>query len=736
MVRGRLTNITKTYLNGGAECAALKGVNLELPDKGLVFIEGRSGSGKTTLLNIIAGIDKPTEGEFTHSFGENYCAMVFQDFQLIDLLTVRQNLELVPNIMSNAKTDIAAMAEKYGLTDILDKFPNQISGGQKQRVAVVRAVLENRPVLACDEPTGNLDEENAKIIASLLKSEANDKLILVVSHDTELFTPICDEHIKLKNGVMEKDGENIAEKDGAECIGSANPSRKVNIGFKSQCLLSWKIVRKSLAKNILLAVALVLSFSVLFSALNGLLNTDGRVIYNVHRAETNGKMELALQDPLYSDGWNAMGESDYKDVAKYGDIEARFVDSEQELVDGNKLTRLYVADKCERKILCGNSNTDKNTVLVSDYIADRLLEYYGIGNYSDLIGKNVFEDCVLGGIFKTDAVLSSIDFSDYAVQNSELMLCELQTAYVSQSVIDELNKSSWGACLILNGTKATPYSPVYRDKPNGKIEYGELRELYAGEAGISLAVARHYTDEPQELLGKTIDVEFVNYRSESNRIPYSSSFFSFKVAYIFSGLEALTLSAVDCDAVLENYGGKFYGKNVWGVRLKNYTKSGVGKLLKKGYTDASALSSKISNGIEWLKPLTYIELAVGVVLLIITTVILFNHVASVVDKEKRTLGVLVSFGLKVRQTVFTYLAGTVCILLASLMLGAVAAILGVTGINAIMLKFRISSIKVFFYEPLSVLCIFAIFAVLMLLIYFTVVRKLRKKQIVDIIYER
>ena len=101
MVRGRLTNITKTYLNGGAECAALKGVNLELPDKGLVFIEGRSGSGKTTLLNIIAGIDKPTEGEFTHSFGENYCAMVFQDFQLIDLLTVRQNLELVPNIMSN-----------------------------------------------------------------------------------------------------------------------------------------------------------------------------------------------------------------------------------------------------------------------------------------------------------------------------------------------------------------------------------------------------------------------------------------------------------------------------------------------------------------------------------------------------------------------------------------------------------------------------------------------------------
>ncbi len=700
-----------------------------------MFIEGRSGSGKTTLLNIIAGIDKPTEGEFVHSFGENYCAMVFQDFQLIDLLTVRQNLELVPNIMSNSKTDIAEMAEKYGLTDILDKFPNQISGGQKQRVAVVRAVLENRPVLACDEPTGNLDEENATAIASLLKSESDDKLIQVVSHDTELFAPICDKHIKLKNGIIENASEDTDESDGTECFDSVNSFRKVKIGFKSQCLLSWKIVRKSLVKNVLLAVALVLSFAVLFSALNGLLNTGGRVAYNVHRAENDGRIELALQDPLYSDEWNAMSESDYKEVLKYGDIEARFVDTEQELIDESKLTRFYVADKCERKIICGSAETGNNTALVSDYIADRLLAFYGVENYPDLIGKNVFENCALAGIFETDRE-GSLDFSDIAVQNSDLMRYELQTAYVSQSTIYEFNKKSWGACLVLNGVKATPYSAVYRGEPVGNISYGEFRELSVGEAGISYSVARHYTDDPQELLGKTIDVEFVNYRSSTNRISYSSTVLPFKVAYIFSGGEALTLSNEDCDAVLENYGGMFFGQNVWGVRLKNCSKSGIGKLFKKGFADASELSSKISDGVEWLKPLTYIELAVGAVLLIITTVILFNHVASVVAQEKRTLGVLVSFGLKVRQTVFTYLAGTICILAASLILGAVAAIVGVIGLNALMLKFRISSIKVFFYEPLSILCIFAIFAVLMVLIYFTVVRKLRKKQIVDIIYER
>ena len=123
------------------------------------------------------------------------------------------------------------------------------------------------------------------------------------------------------------------------------------------------------------------------------------------------------------------------------------------------------------------------------------------------------------GIFETDRD-GSFDFSDIAVQNSDLMRYELQTAYVSQNTIYELNKKSWGACLVLNGVKATPYSSVYRGEPVGNISYGELRELSAGEAGISYSVAQHYADEPQELLGKTIDVEFVNYRSSTNRFPF------------------------------------------------------------------------------------------------------------------------------------------------------------------------------------------------------------------------
>ncbi len=158
-------------------------------------------------------------------------------------------------------------------------------------------------------------------------------------------------------------------------------------------------------------------------------------------------------------------------------------------------------------------------------------------------------------------------------------------------------------------------------------------------------------------------------------------------------------------------------------------------MITAGYTDASYWAESIGEGIGWQRTLSFIELAVGAVLLIVCIIILCNHVAALIDKEKRALGVLVSLGVPVRRTVLMYLAGTMLSVLLCLVLSAVAGFATATGINAIMAKIGMR-VHTFFYEPLSALCLFVVFVALAALLYVIVTIKLSKKQVVDIIYER
>lgn len=736
----RLKNVTKIYGKGGASCVALNRIDLELPDKGLVFIEGRSGSGKTTLLNIIAGFDRPTSGTVQTAYGKNHCAMIFQDFQLIDMLTVRQNLELVQDIMPQAKQDMAAWAEKYGLGELLHKYPNQISGGQKQRVAIARAVLENRPIIACDEPTGSLDEENAQMIAELLANEAKERLVLVVSHDKELFADICDRHIYIKGGEIVQDSAPQNTADAVTADGAQKQCHAVNVGARAQCLLSYTFFRKNLCKNIFLAIALFLSFTILLSAINGLLNTEGRVTYNVHR-KYGSAAEYVLQDPKYSDEWFAMAEEDYAYVAKKGKAEARFVDSRFGFWCGEDgiwnwkesvcaIKRLYVAQSCARKMLCGSNSTENNKILLSDYLAERLADSRGVADVSQLLGTPIAWGCTLGGVYATK-------YSDdkTAVPSDELMAREYQTAYVSMQAILSVQPDSAGVCVLANGQALTPCTDIIKPSAVSYAVYGEKSELAAGEIALSVGVAQAYVNDPQELLGQTVEITFANYRNSSNRQPYAEVTVTRTVKYIIKNINEIVLSEEDFAAIVPLRNSEFFGTNTWGVRMASCSKGAARKLVAAGYTDASYLAESIGAGVAWQKTLAYIELAVGAVLLIVCMIILCNHVAALVDKEKRALGVLVSLGVPVRRTVLMYLAGTMLSVLLCLVLSAVAGFATATGINAIMAKIGMR-VHTFFYEPLAAVCLFAVFLALLGLLYIAVARKLSKKQVVDIIYER
>lgn len=199
-------NLKKVYTTrfGGNHVQALTDVSFSVENGEYVAIMGESGSGKTTLLNILAALDKPTSGEVTlsgknlttikdsdiSSFRRDNLGFVFQDFNLLDTFSIQDNIFL-PLVLAGRQFKemndrLKPIAQKLGITDILQKFPYEISGGQKQRAAVARALITNPKIILADEPTGALDSKATDSLLSLFSEINNDgQTILMVTHSTK-----------------------------------------------------------------------------------------------------------------------------------------------------------------------------------------------------------------------------------------------------------------------------------------------------------------------------------------------------------------------------------------------------------------------------------------------------------------------------------------------------------------------------------------------------------------------
>ena len=217
----KITALNKKYkTKKRKECHALNNINLTLPNRGLVFVLGKSGSGKSTLLNLIGGLDSITSGRIEvdgndlSSFKEkDFCnyrnthiGFIFQDYHLIDELTVYENIVLSLNLRRiEDKELVKAALEKVDLAGYEDRYPTELSGGEQQRVAIARAIVKNPRIILADEPTGNLDTHTAKAIVELLKDLSKDCLILIVSHNINDANSYADRIIELSKGKIISD---------------------------------------------------------------------------------------------------------------------------------------------------------------------------------------------------------------------------------------------------------------------------------------------------------------------------------------------------------------------------------------------------------------------------------------------------------------------------------------------------------------------------------------------------
>lgn len=216
--------IKKVYRTGGNTFEALKVIDLQVKEGEFVGIMGPSGSGKTTLLNVLSTIDQATSGEILIDgndignmnddklalFRRDHLGFIFQDYNLLDTLTVKENIAL-PLALSKVKTNeidqrVLEIAKKFGIDHILQQYPYQVSGGQKQRCAASRAIVTNPSMIFGDEPTGALDSKSATDLLDSLQAlnEYDNSTILMVTHDA-FAASYCKRVIFIKDGELYKE---------------------------------------------------------------------------------------------------------------------------------------------------------------------------------------------------------------------------------------------------------------------------------------------------------------------------------------------------------------------------------------------------------------------------------------------------------------------------------------------------------------------------------------------------
>ncbi len=210
-------NLRKEVSSGNSNLVILEDINLNVEEGESLAITGPSGSGKSTLLGLLAGLDNPSSGEIflnkipLHELNEEErakvrkenVAFVFQSFELLPSLTALENVMLPSELKSRKDPESSAeyFLDRVGLKDRQHHYPNQLSGGEQQRVAIARAFACSSKILFADEPTGNLDPKNGKLISDLLfeVNSESDNALVVVTHDHDLAKK-CDKTISLKLG--------------------------------------------------------------------------------------------------------------------------------------------------------------------------------------------------------------------------------------------------------------------------------------------------------------------------------------------------------------------------------------------------------------------------------------------------------------------------------------------------------------------------------------------------------
>lgn len=431
-----IKNISKSYsTKTGHRVNALSELNLNFNDKGLVFILGKSGSGKTTLLNIIGGLDTPDCGEliidgrsfknFTSNDFDSYrntcVGFVFQEYNLFESKSIFENISIVLEMQGKSldehnRNKIETLLKLLGLTDkngnpLTDRCVNELSGGQKQRVAIARALIKDPKIILADEPTGALDSENSKVFYEMLKLFSKDRLIIVVTHDTESAQYYGDRIIELVDGTIKSDlndliSQNIISVNKIELIPSKLPFKRIiKMSVGALCIKRFRL-------TISMILAIITFFIFGFSITAAFVNENTTIVKQ-----------------MYQNNYN---------MVILSSASTETVDVKQE--DGSIITHVYPRPLYERQIklitdynnglkpMLSNDSMYENTNFfsISDYLYDDVLK-----NSYNILGTDSHALAELDSVTGTDDANLKVD-----ARFKDKNLCRLPRTYKEIAITD------------------------------------------------------------------------------------------------------------------------------------------------------------------------------------------------------------------------------------------------------------------------------------------------------------
>lgn len=718
----QLVNVKKSYIVAGQPFPALNGINLEFKNNEFVAILGQSGSGKTTMLNLIGGLDRYSSGDLlidgksTKDFKDQdwdayrnaTIGFVFQSYNLIGHLSVLDNVEMALRLSGvsakERKERATDVLTEVGLKDHIHKRPNQLSGGQMQRVAIARALVNNPKILLADEPTGALDSKTSVQIMQLIQKISKDRLVIMVTHNSEIAEKFSDRIVRLVDGLVVEDSRPVKPQDverGEKLINkktSMSYLTAIKTSFKNLLTKKGRTILTSVAGSIgIVGIALVLSIS------NGMTSYT-----NSLQSDALAGFPITINAVVETDNFGPPPGTPFGDP-----IENEFPEGDTLYAydaDASQTIHLNVIDQAFIDYLESMNTTYYNSISYTRAIALNVVDQTETGNYIKVTTQTS------SGFFGTRRYFSEIpdnpDFiqsqydiltGSYPERYDELVLIVDSQNRLSLNLLNALgisvNETYTFNDFIGKTFKIVPNDDFYVQLGDVYVPSTDYEAMYTSSDAMTVTITgilRIKEDASSELLDTGIGYTTMLTDELLDRAKTSDVVLAQEASPTVNVLTGQPFNAqVTFQSVMRQLGGD---DSPTGVQI--YPKSFEDKDLIKDYLDLynvgkteeesivyTDLAEQISSTISSLINTITIILAAfaGISLVVSSVMIGIITYVSVVERTKE-IGIMRSLGARKKDISRIFNAETLLIGLASGFFGVLVAIILNVPINAIILR--------------------------------------------------
>ena len=680
-------NLSKIYKTEYEFVHALNDMNLVFPDHGLVFIVGVSGSGKSTLMNMLSGVDTPTEGEVfiddkslfaqnkkeLFGYRNSYVGLIFQDYNLIEDMNVYDNIKLPLELLGIKDFSIIdEILKKVDIEDIKYSNVNEISSGQMQRVAIARALVKDSAVILADEPTGNLDSKNTKIVMDLLKDISKTRLVVVITHDDDAAHEYGDEIIEIEDGrILSETVKNEDIKNPLD-VKRSTDFIKPDIKFSKQVSFTKNFIFSNIGRSLTILILMIL-----ISFIGNIL--CGYVFFNIKKSYTTYQDEYGSEFIMLADTYSGYtvnyNDDHYIDMyEKYYDsdlIEVFGINYHTNLDESIEEDNFYKAEV--KNLIVDNGSfdyldgispnsmyPDVDQIAITDYYLD-CYAFYNNGEIleiGDTIRLNGVKFTICGIVDTSYEKYLNYDKSDLFTS----MAFQENLEYYNAFYISSLGQTYWWDNMTYF-EEDVKYTIVTKIPAETKYSRVVMRKLTTQPP--SLTSSANFSQKKNGMVSKELWVDLLE-------MSYTDSIIaSYSISFVCSSRAKYTFSfraTAMYDSMATNFENKSKYEVIVGTQLfekyrdkqqmckfllrrtdVNYEKILIDEnVINQSFTFAKATWNRANSS-------KYVMIEFIITMILIMTVFAFIMNSMTMNSEKKKIGIKYSFGITKKDIVKPYI---------------------------------------------------------------------------------